>query len=67
MKIRITYRLEMNFEADDINDAVAKFEAAQLCPEDTKETTYDYVQLVSVEKGDNFEDITSEFNEISFR
>lgn len=56
MKIRITYRVERFIECDSLQAGKEKFEACDL-----NDGNSEYVEVVSVEDADTFEDLTEKF------
>lgn len=56
---RFNFRVETYIEADTLEEASSKFEAMEL-PQDL-----DFVEVVSVEDGDTYEDLTDEYEELA--
>jgi hypothetical protein len=61
MKARITFRSEIVVEGNDLEEIKQKFEGLNLC---TKEGNGDFVELVSVEDNDTYEDLMEEWDEL---
>ena len=64
MEVRITYRSEVYIQGDTLEDIKRTWENINL--DDVKHeenvTDYGFVELVSVEDANSYEDLTSEFN-----
>lgn len=57
MKVRLTYRVEVYVEGDNLADVKRKFENAEQLDEQ-------FVEMVSVEDAKTFQDLLSKYNEI---
>lgn len=57
MAIRITYRVETTIDSEDMSEVVSEFHKLNM-PENSE-----FVEVVSVEDGETFEDKMSEFRE----
>lgn len=64
MEVRITYRSEIYIKGRTLDEIKAKFEILDLDPSDAHDedvTDYGFVEVVSVENADSYEDLTSKF------
>ena len=65
MKVRITFRSEIYFEGENLEDIASQFEALQIYNEDAVNMNgLSFCEIVSVEDEETGEDIESEFNEV---
>ncbi len=64
MEVRITYRSEVYIQGDTLEDIKRTFENINLDDVEHEEniTDYGFVELISVEDADSYEDLTSKFN-----
>ncbi len=61
MKIRLTYRVEAFIEGDDMTDIKNKWHKQMPVPDDTEDIGFDFVEMVSIEDADTYEDMTNEW------
>ena len=64
MEVRITYRSEIYIKGNSLDEIKSKFETLDLDPSDAHDenvTDYGFVEVVSVENADSYEDLTSKF------
>ena len=59
-KFRITFRSEVNIEADDIDEARKKWEQIDLWSDEALNNSADFIEVVSVED-EKYNDLTEEF------
>ena len=64
MKVRITFRTECNIEAESLAEAKAIWESVKVVPRDTKNAKFEYIETVSIEDGDTYQDIEHEFDNL---
>lgn len=61
MKVRVTYRMEVFVEGENLDDAVNEFQNLNLETRDVVERNGGFVEIVSVEDCDTGEDYTNDF------
>ena len=64
MEVRITWRSEIYIKGEDIDEIRNKWEALNIDPIDNDDediTNFDFVELVSVEDADTYDDLMDEF------
>lgn len=61
VRVRITYRSECFIEADSLAKAKEIWESTKCVPENTENASFEFIEMVSCEDGDTYEDITDEF------
>ena len=64
MTVRITYRSEITLEGSTIEEIRQKFEGLDLDPDTMQDNAivdYGFVEVVSAEDTDSYEDLTNEF------
>lgn len=67
MEIRISYRSEIYLEGDSLEEIKRKFEDINLDPvgkDDESVTDYGYVELVSVEDANTYDDLEKEWRKV---
>ena len=64
MKVRITYRTECMIEAESLAEAKSIWESVTAVPRDTKNAKFEFIETVSVEDGDTYQDIEHEFDNL---
>lgn len=57
-KLRLTFRCEVEIEAPSYADAMQKFYGISLFSDEATENGAEFVEMVSVEDGDTYEDVT---------
>lgn len=64
MEVRITYKSEVYIQGDTLEDIKRTLENINLDDVEHEEnvTDYGFVELISVEDADSYEDLTSKFN-----
>ena len=61
MNVRITFRTECNIEAESLAEAKEIWVNTKVVPRDTKNAKFEFVETVSVEDADTYQDIEHEF------
>lgn len=64
MKVRITFRTECMIEAESLAEAKSIWESTKAVPRDTKNAKFEYIETVSIEDGDTYQDIEHEFDNL---
>ena len=60
-ELRITFRAEVYLTGDNLDEIKQKWEDLPLFSADALDAHADYVELISVEDAETYEDLTSEF------
>lgn len=61
MKVRITFRSEVILEGDTLGEVSSKWEGLPIFSTEALDNGAEFIETVSVEDADTFEDIMSEF------
>lgn len=64
MEVRITYRSEIYIKGENLDDIKEKFESVSLDPNFSNDrfvTDFGFIEVVSAEDADNYNDLTNEF------
>lgn len=62
VNVRITFRSEVYIEADSLKEARQKWESCELFSDEAKKLSADFIEIDSIEDGDTYDDLTSEWD-----